>query len=101
VKTLGFLGEIFLTQMWLTRPDPSYKKMTQPRSKIFDLDPSSHIADYYNLDCNLIWDLKIAWLGIKPTTLDLESQSGAFDFSDTTGPCPCTMYVELSPGEEI
>jgi len=39
IEKFGILRGIFQIQRWLTRLDPSSKKMTQPRSSIFDLDP--------------------------------------------------------------
>jgi len=32
--------------------------------------------------CNLVWKM-LAWLEIEPATLDLNSQSGAYDLSET------------------
>jgi len=40
LKNSGFLGEIFRTQTKGGLPDPSNKKLTQPGSKFFDLNPS-------------------------------------------------------------
>jgi len=45
-------------------------------------------ADYYHpaTECDLLqyWVEKLlAWLGIEPKTLDLSSQSGAYDLSTT------------------
>jgi len=59
------------------------------------IDVYSHCTDYYYPDCGCLVDffcnlgLKNCWhggLGIDPTTLDLSSQSGAYDLSAMATP---------------
>jgi len=51
LEKFGILGEIFPNpnQRWLTRPNPSIKKLIQPRSKIFDPDPSLIEINFQNI----------------------------------------------------
>jgi len=39
---------------WLTRPDQSHKKLTQPRGKFLDSDPSLTISEPPNQVCQTL-----------------------------------------------